>query len=277
MSKISGDILTKNKNSRFQSWKSNLSKASSSIKNKVFYILTLFFWIAIIKNYKFGKMFSFGNGATNDLDRELKEYEENLREKATDNYEEDDFEYNYAYDEIPTKDKAFASQKKSKNKEKEGDNYIYLAENGDLHYIDQEGNIYKCREEDGDYILEERISSAKDNQLQNKNEEKNGKNSTNTIDLEKKFEKKEKNRNFHKEEADELNEEEESNSDDNEKDVVFEELLFVKENFNENDDSIPTIHKLRNKVHISFANKLKSAYKNICREKFLIIPEHCLK
>lgn len=198
-------------------------------------------------------MFSFSNGASSDLDKELKEYEENLREKHADDYEEDDFDYNYAYDEIPMKNKKFGSQnqKKSKNKDKnknkEEDNYIYVAENGDLHYIDQEGNIYKCREEDGDYILEERISSAKENPFQN--EDKNGKKNNKTIDLEKKIEKKEKNTNFIKEQAEDSNEEDESNSDDNEKDVVFEELLFVKENYSENDDNIPTIHKMRNKVH----------------------------
>jgi hypothetical protein len=59
------------------------------------------------------------------------------------------------------------SSKKSKEK---GEEYIYVADNGDLHYVDENGNIFKCREERGEYLLEEQLYFSNNNNFKKKEE-----------------------------------------------------------------------------------------------------------
>lgn len=66
---------------------------------------------------------------------------------------------------------------------KEGEESLYVAENGDLHYVDENGNIFKCREENGEYLLEEQIAVGK-----SKEKEENHKEVQEKTDKEKKNE-----------------------------------------------------------------------------------------
>ena len=207
-------------------------------------------------------MFSFNN-EIEDLEDELRMNEQNnMKNEEYD--EEDDDENDYNYEEVSNKNNK-PSNKSSKDKEEE--NYIYVAENGDLHYVDQEGNIFKCREEDGDFILEEQIFSSKENTLKsNKNKEKNEYDSK--INHKSKKNKEE----FDLKDNDYFQDEKKYSSDNsedkfeesNQKEVIFEEFVFVKndqetqniikgKNITKNDSKplkLEIIHKLRDKARI---------------------------
>lgn len=193
-------------------------------------------------------MFS-SNNELEELENELKVNEEN--NDSNDQYDDYDNEYNY--EEVPNKNSKQAASKSSK----EDDNYIYVAENGDLHYVDQEGNVFKCREEDGDVILEEQIfsvsktapnkstSSSKNHSKSSKPKiiEENDDPELNSDDL---FKNDESLENF------------EGHTDDGKKEAIFEELVFVRneittfgdkgKNITKHDSKLERIHKLRDKA-----------------------------
>lgn len=185
-------------------------------------------------------MFSFNNDIA-EIEKEIREYEQNMKEQKEQNDEDNDYEYE-EYNSKNKKSSKFGSN--TSNKEaKEDENYIYVADNGDLHYIDQDGNTYKCREEDGDYIIEERISSIHDppygeNNVSSKNSKTNSK----------KEKTKSKDTDFLKE-KEEFDDEDEDNDifDENVKEAIFEEFSFTRENAIK-DPYFSYIHKLRDKV-----------------------------
>lgn len=194
-------------------------------------------------------MFSFNN-ELEELENEMKTNEENTNEQ----YEEE--ENDYTYEEVPSKTNK--SSNKSTKETKEDENYIYVAENGDLHYVDQEGNVFKCREDDGDFILEEQIFSAsktKNTTPAPKKQEKPSKSDNNNnseLNLEEML----------KQEKDGSSEPEDEEG--NKKEVVFEEFVFVRnvmhdtpggkdssKNITKNDNKLERVHKLRDKVKIA--------------------------
>ena len=186
-----------------------------------------------------------------ELENEMKPNEEN----TNDQYEEEE-ENEYGCEEVPTK--TSKSSNKSTKETKEDDNYIYVAENGDLHYVDQEGNVFKCREDDGDFILEEQIFSAsntKNTTAAPKKQEKSSKSDNNNnseLNLEEML-KQEKNGSSEPED-----------DEGNKNEVVFEEFVFVRNAMNETpggkdtgknitktDNKLERVHKLRDKVKLN--------------------------
>ncbi len=181
-------------------------------------------------------MFSFNNEIEDlNLENEFK-----LNEKNTNDHDQEE-ENEYNYEEVLIKNNKSSSNKSTKEEE----NYIYVAENGDLHYVDQEGSIFKCREDDGDYILEEQIFSAKENLIKEKKNKQTKE--VDDDDLKDEY--------F----LDEQNEDSLENDDEkanvSKKEILFEEFVFMRNeedakvrNITKGDLTLERIHKLRDKV-----------------------------
>lgn len=221
---------------------------------------------------KFEKIFSFNRGE--NFEKELVDYEKNQFEPNEDDYENDDNdeEIEIYEEESPNKNKLYAYQRVKYPNEEE--NYIYLAENGDLHYVDIEGNTFKCREENGDLILEERVVDNSEylNKI-NKKCDKNIKNESKKLSkqISKEEDEHEKPDLSLKEDKCNYLANENGNFIEIEKtEVVFEEFVFSRneeeyefqnkkcKNYTQVDKKLQRIHKLRDKVIINELNKKNS-------------------